>query len=197
MKERPILFSAPMVRAILDGRKTVTRRIVKARDLEWMDVHQGLREPDNAERCPHGQPGDRLWVQEAWRAELTWNTTKPSGIPDEAALWYEADDQPRNNGRGTKFKGKLRSSIHMPRAASRITLEVTGVRVETLQDIDLADALAEGISDTGAIILDSAGNEQGGPIAEYAVLWEQINGTGSWDANPFVWVVTFRRIDHA
>ena len=194
MKERPILFSAPMVRALLAGTKTQTRRIVKARDLEWMDVHQGLREPDNAERCPHGQPGDRLWVQEAWRAELTWNTTKPSGIPDEAALWYEADDQQRNNGRGTKFKGKLRSSIHMPRAASRITLEITSVRVERLQDIDLANALAEGISDTGALILDSAGNEQGGPIAEYAVLWEQINGPGSWDENPWVWVIEFRRL---
>jgi len=82
----------------------------------------------------------------------------------------------------------------MPRWASRITLELTGVRVERLQDIDLADALAEGISDTGALILDSAGNEQGGPIAEYAVLWEQINGTGSWDANPWVWVLDFKSL---
>ena len=195
MKERPILFSAPMVRALLAGTKTQTRRIVKARDLEWMDVQQGLREPDNAERCPYGQPGDRLWVREAWRAELTWETTKPSGIPDEAALWYEADDQPRNNGRGTKFKGKLRSSIHMPRDASRITLEITSVHVERLQEIDIADAQAEGVSDTGAFILDGEGNEQGGPIAEYAVLWDQINGPGSWEENPWVWVIEFKRVE--
>ena len=83
----------------------------------------------------------------------------------------------------------------MPRWASRITLEITSVRVERLQDIDLADALAEGISDTGALILDRAGNEQGGPIAEYAVLWEQINGPGSWDANPWVWVIEFKRVE--
>ena len=184
MKESPILFSAPMVRALLAGTKTQTRRIVKARDLEWMDVHQGLREPDNAERCPYGQPGDRLWVREAWRAELTWNTTKPSGIPDEAALWYEADDQPRNNGRGTKFKGKLRSSIHIPRAASRITLEITGVRVERLQDISEADAIAEGVyTDPACPAYDA-----------YAQLWDEINGLGSWEANPWVWVIEFKRV---
>ena len=83
----------------------------------------------------------------------------------------------------------------MPRWASRITLEITGVRVERLQDIDISAAQAEGVSDTGSLILDSAGNEQGGPIAEYAVLWEQINGPGSWDANPWVWVVEFRKVE--
>ena len=187
MRERPILFSAPMVRAILDGRKTVTRRIVKARDLEWMDVHQGLREPDNAERCPYGQPGgDRLYVRETWAAPHAYDHLPPRLIPQDARIHYAA----------TEDRGGLlwRPSIHMPRWASRITLEVTGVRVETLQDIDLADALAEGISDTGALILDSAGNEQGGPIAEYAVLWEQINGTGSWAANPWVWCISFSRM---
>ena len=178
MKERPILFSAPMVRAILSGSKSQTRRIVKARDLEWMDVHQGLREPDNAERCPHGKPGDRLWVRETWH--------DASSSLHSCAL-YRADGIDLHWGKWTP-------SIHMPRWASRITLEVTGVRVETLQDIDLADALAEGISDTGALILDSAGNEQGGPIAEYAVLWEQINGPGSWAANPWVWCISFSRV---
>ena len=190
MKERPILFSAPMVRALLAGTKTQTRRIVKARDLEWMDVHQGLREPDNAERCPHGQPGDRLWVQEAWRAELTWNTTKPSGIPDEAALWYEADDQQRNNGRGTKFKGKLRSSIHMPRAASRITLEITRVRVERLRACNEVDAIAE-----GAPWAACGAPQEGSHKAGFAQLWEQINGDGSWESNPWVWVVEFKAIE--
>ena len=187
MKERPMLFSAPMVRAILDGRKTVTRRIVKARDLEWMDVHQGLREPDNAERCPYGQPGgDRLYVRETWAAPHAYDHLPPRLIPKDARIHYAA----------TEDRGRLlwRPSIHMPRHASRITLEITSVRVERLQDIDLADALAEGISDTGALILDSAGNEQGGPIAEYAVLWESINGPGSWDENPWVWVIEFRRL---
>ena len=184
MKERPILFSAPMVRALLADAKTQTRRVVKmeshqqieqrddGRDWPWM--YDGERDADYWMACPYGQPGDRLWVREAWRAELTWNTTKPSEIPDEAALWYEADDQPRNNGRGTKFKGKLRSSIHMPRHASRITLEVTGVRVETLGVISHEDALAEGVSS----------------IEEYKALLINING--AWLPETWVWVVDFK-----
>ena len=197
MKERPILFSGPMVRALLADAKTQTRRVVKmeshqqieqrddGRDWPWM--YDGERDADYWMACPYGQPGDRLWVREAWRAELTWNTTKPSEIPDEAALWYEADDQPRNNGRGTKFKGKLRSSIHMPRHASRITLEVTGVRVERLQDISEADAIAEGVyTDPACPAYDA-----------YTQLWDEINGLGSWEANPWVWVVGFHRINGA
>lgn len=227
MKERPILFNAPMVRAILDGRKTVTRRIVKPVKFYpdfgcsvgqvggvWRygsPAALGLRERgdhwsvdlkgDVLQRmctseaygwgagagCPYGVPGgDRLYVRETWAAPHAYDHLPPRLIPQDARIHYAA----------TEDRGGLlwRPSIHMPRHASRITLEVTGVRVETLQDIDLADALAEGISDTGAIILDSAGNEQGGPIAEYAVLWEQINGPGSWDANPFVWCVSFSRV---
>ena len=188
MRERPILFSAPMVRAILDGRKTVTRRIVKARDLEWMDVHQGLREPDNAERCPYGQPGgDCLYVRETWAAPHAYDHLPPRLIPQDARIHYAA----------TEDRGGLlwRPSIHMPRWASRITLEITSVRVELLQQIDIADAQAEGVSDTGAFILDGEGNEQGGPIAEYAVLWDQINGDGSWESNPWVWVIEFKRVE--
>ena len=217
MKEKPILFSAPMVRAILDGRKTVTRRVVKPQPAgeirrgepdfnHWIDTKYWERQNQKENRgigtrgfaCPYGQPGDRLWVRETFsgpwcmEAQDGISAAPPSKWGESSRIWYWADGEPAY-GDWTR----PRPSIHMPRWASRITLEVTGVRVETLQDIDLADALAEGISDTGALILDSAGNEQGGPIAEYAVLWEQINGTGSWDANPFVWVVTFRRIDHA
>ena len=207
MKESPILFSAPMVRALLAGTKTQTRRIVKARDLEWMDVHQGLREPDNAERCPYGQPGGRgfLWVRETWAEVPRHEPRTDEDLPwreDGRILVYAADLQWSGARQFLCADGVLRwakperwrPSIHMPRWASRITLEVTGVRVERLQDIDLADALAEGISDTGALILDSAGNEQGGPIAEYAVLWEQINGPGSWAANPWVWVISFKKV---
>lgn len=227
MKERPILFNAPMVRAILDGRKTVTRRIVRPvkfypdfgcavgqvggaweygspaalglreRGDHWSVVLKGdvLQRMCTSEAygwgagagCPYGVPGgDRLYVRETWAAPHAYDHLPPRLIPQDARIHYAA----------TEDRGGLlwRPSIHMPRHASRITLEVTGVRVETLQDIDLADALAEGISDTGAIILDSAGNEQGGPIAEYAVLWEQINGPGSWAANPWVWVISFSRV---
>ena len=209
MTDRPILFSAPMVQAILDGRKTQTRRAVKPQPAgeirrgepdfnHWIDTKYWERQNQKENRgigtrgfaCPYGQPGgDRLYVRETWAAPHAYDHLPPRLIPQDARIHYAA----------TEDRGGLlwRPSIHMPRWASRITLEVTGVRVETLQDIDLADALAEGISDTGALILDSAGNEQGGPIAEYAVLWEQINGGGSWEKNPFVWVVTFRRIDHA
>ena len=199
MKERPILFSAPMVRAILDGRKTVTRRIVKARDLEWMDVHQGLREPDNAERCPYGQPGgDRLYVRETWAAPHAYDHLPPRLIPQDARIHYAA----------TEDRGGLlwRPSIHMPRWASRITLEVTGVLVERLQDISEKDAQAEGIERTedffGCPCWRVYGEPDGAdvvapddPIGSYRSLWESINGPGSWEANPWVWVVSFRRLD--
>ena len=182
MKERPMLFSAPMVRAILDGRKTVTRRIVKARDLEWMDVHQGLREPDNAERCPYGQPGgDRLWVRETWAAPHAYDHLPPRLIPQDARIHYAA----------TEDRGGLlwRPSIHMPRWASRITLEVTGVRVERLRACNEVDAIAE-----GAPWAACGAPQEGSHKAGFAQLWEQINGPDSWDANPWVWVVEFRRL---
>ena len=165
-----------MVRAILDGRKTVTRRIVKARDLEWMDVHQGLREPDNAERCPYGQPGgDRLWVRETWAAPHAYDHLPPRLIPQDARIHYAA----------TEDRGGLlwRPSIHMPRWASRITLEITGVRVERLQDISEADAISEGTP-----------FPCGGWVGGYQKLWESIPGPGSWDLNPWVWVVEFKRV---
>lgn len=230
MKERPILFSGPMVRALLDGSKTQTRRVMKPQLVygtvaglfnSWYLPRSeggGTLYPNGKEKilsaCPYGQPGDRLWVREAWRAELTWDTTKPSGIPNEAALWYEADDQQRNNGRGTKFKGKLRPSIHMPRWASRITLEITSVRVERLQDISEADCIAEGIEKA---YIDAARRQQwrmyphddgvpGVEVVRYVAdhtlhpkesfksLWLSINGPGSWDANPWVWCISFSRV---
>ena len=204
MNERPILFSGPMIRAILANTKTQTRRIFKPDRMTW-DANgryttyamrggelsitgSGPFKPSSwLHYCPYGQPGgDRLYVRETWAAPHAYDHLPPRLIPQDARIHYAA----------TEDRGGLlwRPSIHMPRWASRITLEVTGVRVEALQDIDMADALAEGISDTGALILDSAGNEQGGPIAEYAVLWEQINGPDSWAANPWVWVVEFRRL---
>lgn len=244
MKERPILFSGPMVRALLAGTKTQTRRVVKKSEC-WpvsavratmlesrgsvMAVDAQRRTYGPEIKCPYGQPGDRLWVRETWqvaRETLDYETGGEYDVwewPDylgdprpylngsarfgtKAGLFYAADGEEKNPGvfydlTGIDNKTNLRPkeinwrpSIHMPRWASRITLEITSVRVERLQDIDIADAQAEGVSNTGALILGGDGNEQMGPIAEYAVLWEQINGPGSWEANPWVWVVEFRRL---
>ena len=225
MKERPILFSGAMVRALLADAKTQTRRIVKARDLEWMDVHQGLREPDNAERCPYGQPGDRLWVRETWqvaRETLDYETggeydvfewTDELGDPRlhlngdarfgmKAGLFYVADGEHKNpsvfyNLTGIDNKTILRPreitwrpSIHMPRWASRITLEVTGVRVERLRACNEVDAIAE-----GAPWAACGAPQEGSHKAGFAQLWEQINGHGSWEANPWVWVIEFKAIE--
>ena len=187
MKERPMLFSAPMVRAILDGRKTVTRRIVKARDLEWMDVHQGLREPDNAERCPYGQPGDRLWVRETF-----------ARIDGQTRPWIETDYQATYThgdrlGDTLGIKKRWTPSIHMPRHASRITLEITSVRVERLQEISADDARAEGCPDKPVPGAEQASVDLLAKLW-YHDLWEQINGPASWDANPWVWAIEFRRL---
>jgi len=200
MKERPILFSGPMVRALLAGTKTQTRRIVKPQPAPDQQPRTVIGSSgfvyvmDNAPLlpypevrrvrwdCPYGQPGDRLWVRETFG-----HFERNDNFTPGCEVFYRADG-------GCLEIEPWRPSIHMPRWASRITLEITGVRVERLQDIDISAAQAEGVSDTGSLILDSAGNEQGGPIAEYAVLWEQINGPGSWDANPWVWVLEFRRL---
>ena len=225
MKSRPILFSGSMVRAVLDGSKTQTRRVGKIQSQDFVglkaeavrhatlgyqiqatyDAYPGRGTARHAIcACPFGQPGDQLWVRE------TWNWFDPDSIPTDRAgpraiftgnqgnrsiPWvaaYAADGHLPYPG----YEGRdhWRPSIHMPRWASRITLEITGVRVERLQNISEADALAEGVSDTGAKILDSAANEVTGPIAEYSVLWESINGPGSWDLNPWVWAVEFRRL---
>lgn len=200
MKERPILFSAPMVRAILAGAKTQTRRhlyvVSKLTDRAVMDTRYppdyGKGEWPNVppghawtlSRWRHLQPGDRLWVREAWRE---WS---------DAAWHYAADGLVLPKQRDRELAECLaqrapftwesytwRPSIHMPRWASRITLEVTGVRVERLQDISTADCWAEGLSASPDV----------DPVHEYRDLWEAINGPGSWDANPWVWAISFRR----
>ena len=206
MKERPILFSGAMIRAILGGSKTQTRRVVNPKHLAYMDVHQGLREPTNVEACPYGQTGDQLWVRETWGARfshadfggvaLHWNDLrgplKKYRTHQNLALYAMSA-----NG---QYCGGWIPSIHMPRWASRITLEITGVRVERLQDISEADAMAEGCTK------NHNGYFWGGPHPEsglkqlataqsaYQDLWESINGPGSWDVNPWVWVIEFRRL---
>ena len=224
MKFRPILFSGPMVRALLDGSKTQTRRACKPannanlcsvvevpdpmeRGQVYNGSHFGDEEGDVQFACPWGQPGNKLWVRETWAAPHAYDHLPPRLIPRDARIHYAA----------TEERGGLlwHPSIHMPRWASRITLEITGVWVERLQDISEADAIAEGIErlpepviagrwsggnrftlkgmGTGACAGDVSWNA---PTASelYQRLWESINGPGSWAANPWVWVVAFKRV---
>ena len=192
MTDRPILFSAPMVCALLAGRKTQTRRIASfivpaGEQCHVRNAHGGWFGP--ASRVPEVAPdyapyavGDRLWVKETWRSHKSWDGEKPSGIIPASRIWYEADG--RDN---CDQHGKVRVSIFMPRWASRITLTVTDVRVEWLQDCSEADALAEGID---RIQFSDAG-EWGWPQRKYAALWDSINGAGAWEANPWVVAVSF------
>lgn len=224
MKERPIIFRGDMVRAILDGRKTQTRRVVKVREhpqaervqhfegerWDWLR-YDGLKLATF--RCPYGQPGDRLWVRETFSMQhcVGWesppfNDGRPvkwrdlSDIEGFTPVWvqphYRATDpapdlcceregcrQCETMGYGPHWK----PSIHMPRWASRITLEITDVRVERLQDISEDDARAEGCRGNATT---ACGCE--GLIEDYCCLWESINGPGSWDANPWVWVIEFQ-----
>ncbi len=235
MKSRPILFSGPMVRALLDGTKKQTRRVCKNKvygNGEWnksindfichndylppsallMDYRKGGYDLTTSnlegwgEACPYGQTGDQLWVRETWGARfshadfggvaLHWNDLrgplKKYRTHQNLALYAMSA-----NG---QYCGGWIPSIHMPRWASRITLEITGVRVERLQDISEADAMAEGCTK------NHNGYFWGGPHPEsglkqlataqsaYQDLWESINGPGSWDVNPWVWVIEFRRL---
>ena len=213
MKERPILFSAPMVRAILAGTKTQTRRVVKpvGNDDSFVLQEHGsgwwpYRSDDGESpfkdgneiphACPYGEPGDRLWVRETF-ARID-GQTQPWIETDYRATYTHGD----RLGDTLGLKKRWTPAIHMPRAASRITLEVTGVRIEQLQDISERDAIAEGVSasptclrddDTDAFRRIGPVEDNSFPIARYASLWESINGAGSWAANPFVWVIEFRR----
>jgi len=201
MKERPILFSGSMVRALLAGTKTQTRRVVKMKHYHqieerddgspWPWMYDGEREENSWMHCPYGQPGDRLWVRETFapRTLGAWSVLDQHMKP-----LYRADaDRP-------EWKRIWRPSIHMPRWASRITLEITSVRVERLQDISEADAQADGVAQ---VVRDRLPVQQCGeydaidvdPVELYRDLWESINGPGSWDANPWVWVLEFRRLN--
>lgn len=198
MTERPILFQGAMVRALLAGTKTQTRRPLYVLtknigtacfdnrypptygfDGEWptMPVGHGW----TLSQWRKAKAGDRLWVREAWA---------PNGpLPDDGAL-YRADF-PEG-----KLTIKFKPSIHMPRWASRIALEVTSVRVERLQAISEADARAEGAPDyeEGIDAPPPDGDHEWSYRASFQRLWESINGPGSWDVNPWVWAVEFRRI---
>jgi hypothetical protein len=206
VKERPILFSASMIKAILSGAKTQTRRIMKPQPPEGhscrvdyphskpMAVYgsfpgQGTATTGLCE-CPYGKPGDHLWVRETWATDF------------EANILYRAtDENPSPMGPyGAKkivdgVPSIWRPSIFMPRKASRITLEIVGVRVERLQDITEADAIAEGIQKSGRTGGYLPGNCDYAKWA-FEVLWDQINGKhASWASNPWVFVLEFKRVE--
>lgn len=222
MTERPILFSGPMVRAILAGRKTQTRRVVKPQPLVG-DGGCWFPEPPQkpTSRARHyaneahmrrglpldfqfyGAPGDRLWVKETWQPRASaravgWEVTYAA---DGSVFFHDVDRVPGS----WKFPKAAAigwvTPLFMPRWASRLTLEVTGVRVERLNAISEEDAKAEGVErfDTGWRDYSSErpGEPTGACFAEardsFRTLWESINGEGSWESNPWVWVVDFRR----
>lgn len=208
-----------MVRAILDGRKSQTRRVIKpqpaftpAQEREIVSAFPGSTLSQCMTQawldgwvdvaCPYGKPGDRLWVRETWRTSVAADAMSPTMLEGQGwPVWYGCDGVVRwtgasTGGPGFTSPGKTRVSIHMPRWASRIELEVTEVRMQRLQEISEGDAQAEGApSWPGAAAL--AGTYGTNHRANFIDLWDSINGERpgcSWDANPFVWAISFRRL---
>lgn len=210
MKSTPILFSGPMVRAILEGRKTQTRRVCKlpegSHDVCWWNGYDGTRDhPGYANpgvravvpsglriiSCPYGFVGDRLWVRETWG-------------PCDGGIMYRASEP----GPAKPDDGRWHPSILMPRWASRLTLEIVSVRVERLQAISEEDARAEGIEcETGLAYLDRVCRNGGlpssiradpPPVSDYRRLWDKIEGKRApWSSNPWVWRIEFRKVEQA
>lgn len=196
-KEKPILFSGEMVRAILDGRKTKTRRVIKpqpdekTREFSSELVTEAWLAGEIPVKCPFGQPGHRLWVRESCWA-YSGLEPFPSGfvVPPNPHMqhFYGYDDHPELQLMKDKAIVFRVPSIHMPRWASRITLEITKIRVERVQEITNEDAIAEGIAVRDGDLMS--------PKEYFEVLWDKINakrGFG-WDENPWVWVIEFRRL---
>lgn len=212
MKEHPILMNAAMVRAVLDGSKTQTRRALKrqpdypiiiATDPHTNRYQIGEREPVTEaalqRASPYGQPGDRLWVRETFgyvspdehqrphsECKIEYRADLAPGCTDRPGQW------PIDECKGDPERPRWRPSIHMPRAASRILLEIVSVRVERLNDCSDADARAEGTPGGHGVI--PSYNYHATPSEHFSHLWESINGTGSWAANPWVWVIEFKRV---
>lgn len=211
MKERPILFSGPMVRAILDRRKTMTRRVAVPRFNDrkpcdhWSPSSDGLAMQRHCEHgseglgCPYGVPGDRLWVRETYSFGKGYDGLPASKCPNLSFVrrYYWAESAP---GDGI---GKKRPSIFMPRWASRITLEIVSVRVERVQEITEEDAQAEGVTETEcAFCADPQGvagkrcNCGYGFRDSFRALWDSLNSSRGYgfSVNPWVWVIQFRRV---
>jgi hypothetical protein len=205
MKEHPIIFTKPMVQAILAGRKTMTRRIVKGIPHEQIvKVEQQtdlLWEFDNelhdlkmwTIKCPYGKIGDRLWVRETWQHTRCININPED---ENYGYVYKSDGQPWDDYIGWTWK----PSIHMPRLASRIILEITNIRVEKLQDITKLEAINEGIEivDTIPVIqykdYEVANGIFCNPKNSFNSLWNTIHGKDSWNLNPWVWIIVFKKI---
>ena len=211
MKISPILFSAPMVRAIRAGQKTQTRRVIKGaqptgrdgfhivpagfRDgklvMHEVQVDKAVSEVLWSQACPNGRPGDQFWTRETWAFELG---AISSARDEDAPLVYAADGEQALRSRLCE---RWRPSIHMPRWASRTLLDIHGIHVERLQDISRNDALAEGIvrhSDSGYGLPDGSHYHCDDPRQSFFSLWESINGDGSVMANPWVWVYDFKEV---
>lgn len=208
MKERPILFSAPMVQALLAGKKTQTRR--GPRGGMWRHQEPRAGHPlifrdgnwarEDAASCHYGKPGERLWVREAWRADAAFDALPPREIPP-GPYFCEASRNIWDGGPHDGTPGRLRPGIFMPRWASRLTLEITGIRLEPVQSISAKDIIAEGAVERPHT--DQFGRN---PVSRFdgkvyldlqslwAAGWEKINGHGSWSANTWVWVVEFQRV---
>lgn len=226
MTERGMIFNAEMVRAILDDRKTQTRRPIKWKQTRFTEIGEredGSKWPwsEDAEHacdfwhpCPFGAVGDRIWVREAYRFPASLDDVSPTGVGEMAVAtgyrkpwaptFYEFTGTFSDGWKGFETPpkvsdaGKLRPSIHMPRWASRILLEITDVRVERLNAISEEDAQAEGMELTGwrpTYSDPDSGGEVLTPYDNFAQLWESIYGEESWKANPWVWVIEFKRVE--
>lgn len=194
VKERPILFSAPMVRAILNGSKSMTRRIMKPQPA-YVCGHDNEEPWDSGDTliaCPYGAIGSRLWVRESIRLveRYTMPGDGPEDPPEELAASEYMADGALTVADAWPWKAKALPSIHCPRGLSRITLEITDVRVQRLHEISEEDAKAEGITPKDA---DTNGCDGYGHA--FANLWESIHGAGSWDASPWVWAISFKRVE--
>ncbi|MGR2678682.1 hypothetical protein [Chromobacterium haemolyticum] len=196
MKEHPMLYTGAMVRAVLADAKTMTRRMMKVQPSEGSTVTVERYEPAIVSRngelvpgpevfgahwgdgefglvCPYGQPGDRIWVRETYAdagCRLTYRADEDDGAHCVVEKWIP--------------------SIHMPRAACRLVLEITDIRVERLQDITYGDAQDEGWPP----MVDGKPNPHD-PITWFKLLWEELYGAGSWDANPYVWRISFKKVE--
>ncbi len=213
-----------MILALLDGRKTQTRRIVKPQPSDWITEwgytcftpdesisgrgsHPKHGPSEQFARLKYGMPGDRLWVKETWSVDSSLDGVAPHALDPKVGIQYLADAATRGT-RESFERGKTRVSIHMTRWASRITLEITDVRVERLQSISEDNARAEGLK--GNLVKYGVPDRDGwpggcdlgwewadwnvDPRKAYKRLWNQINGPEGWDANPFVWCLSFRRV---
>lgn len=228
MTERGMIFNAEMVRAILDDRKTQTRRPIKWKQTRFTEIGEredGSKWPwsEDAEHacdfwhpCPFGAVGDRIWVREAYRFPASLDDVSPTGVGEMAVAtgyrkpwaptFYEFTGTFSDGWKGFETPpkvsnaGKLRPSIHMPRWASRILLEITDVRVERLNAISEEDARAEGIIDGGCLNCGEpepcgCANPEPDATDAFAYLWQSIYGQENWNANPWVWVIEFKRVE--